>query len=150
MAVIGIDPGQSGGAMVLHRDDGFPPSVYAFHRKDEFEILEALLGACDVVHTVFIEKVHGYPNQKRQFQFGRHVGFLIGVFRAKNIKVIEVSPQVWMAKLGLAGLSDEKKERKQLLRQAAEKLFPGVKVTLTNADALLIAEYGRRYQYEEI
>lgn len=73
------------------------------------------------------------------FTFGQQVGRLHMAFTAAGIPYDIATPQRWQAALGCLTKGD-----KHVSKRRAEQLFPGVKVTLKNADALLIAEYCRR------
>ncbi len=55
-------------------------------------------------------------------------------------------PKRWQSAIGMSGRIKGEKERgwKNRLKTRAQQLFPKVKVTLADADALLIAEYCRR------
>lgn len=82
------------------------------------------------------------------FRFGEGYGFLLGVFMACGVRVELVTPQTWQKALGLGhrAKTQTKADWKRKLRAEAERLFPGVKVTMASADALLLLEYGRRRQ----
>jgi hypothetical protein len=51
----------------------------------------------------------------------------------------EVSPVKWQKVMGCLSKGD-----KNVTKAAAQRLFPDIKITHAIADALLIAEYGRR------
>lgn len=67
---------------------------------------------------------------------------------AAGLRVEYVSPQKWQRALGLLskgrGLGQGDTAKKNRNKAKAQELFPGVKVTHAIADALLLAEYGRR------
>jgi hypothetical protein len=73
------------------------------------------------------------------FTFGQQVGRLHMAFTAAGIPYDIATPQRWQGALGCLTKGD-----KHVSKRRAEQLFPSVKVTLKNADALLIAEYCRR------
>ncbi|WP_281724451.1 hypothetical protein [Hoylesella shahii] len=56
-----------------------------------------------------------------------------------------VHPMKWQSRLNLrkVGRYEEKSERKKRYKEVAQDLYKGVKVTLWNADALLIMHFGR-------
>jgi hypothetical protein len=68
-------------------------------------------------------------------------GYLKGVLMAKGWRVILVKPQKWQKALGLGAPNGGKTVWKNKLKGEAQRLFPGAKVTLANADALLILRY---------
>lgn len=148
MIYIGIDPGTGGGIAVT---DGKKTSAVKMPdtEKDVFESLKGLLSEDPFV---IIEKVGAMPGQgvTSMFSFGQSYGFLRGLLVALEIPFEEVSPQKWQKELGLlqrrrkddAKLS--KTDKKNLNKQKAQQLWPHLRVTHATADALLIAEYGRR------
>lgn len=64
---------------------------------------------------------------------------LLGILSALGLRVEDVRPQAWQKAMGIPA-----KAGKPGLKRRAEQLFPDVKVTNWNADALLLAELGRR------
>jgi len=98
--------------------------------------------------TAYIEKVHAMPHDGRSslFKFGVNYGVWLGILNAQQIQTIEVSPQKWMrwweTKLGIK-LPKEKKDRKNKLKEIASNYINvEQKVTLWNADSILITMYG--------
>ena len=73
------------------------------------------------------------------FTFGRGLGRLEALLTAHRIPYEEIAPGKWQRSLGCLTKGD-----KNVTKARAQQLFPGVKVTHYVADALLIAEYGRR------
>jgi hypothetical protein len=69
----------------------------------------------------------------------RNVGFLQGVAMAEGFELHLLQPQKWMAKLSLKKRpQEEQRHWKNRLKEEAQRRFPSLKVTLANADALLI------------
>lgn len=93
--------------------------------------------------TFFIEDIH-FAGNTGAFKFGKGYGIWLGILGTMRIKLNFVRPQVWKKEFGLL------KKEKDAARLKAIKLFPQIKDQLTRkkdvdrADALLIAEYGRR------
>jgi hypothetical protein len=58
---------------------------------------------------------------------------------AAGIPFERISPQAWQKSLGCMTGGD-----KNISKRRAQELFPTMNVTHATADALLIAEYGRR------
>ena len=153
MHIIGIDPGQSGGIarMVEYSGAGFVVKTWPMPQteKDIADLLadlvtELLWGASD---AVYLERVHTMPGQgiASSGKFMMHYGFLRGVLVALGIPFEEVSPLKWQRALGCLSGGD-----KNVTKQKAQQLFPHLTITHKTADALLIAEYGRRlYAREE-
>ena len=73
------------------------------------------------------------------FTFGRGLGQLEGIITALGLPLERIAPQVWQKALGCLSKGD-----KNVTKRKAQELFPSLKITHATADALLIAEYGRR------
>ena len=100
-------------------------------------------------YHAFLEKVHAMPGQgvTSMFTFGRNLGFLRGLLVGYGLPFEDVPPQTWQKGVGVGGSYPTKAHRKRAHKQLAEQLFPRTKITLADADALLIAEYGHRLMY---
>ena len=147
-AIIGIDPGSSGGIAVLD-DRGMRsynmPDTYG----DIYDFLRSVHSQYNGDVKAFLEDVgHGLPGQssKATATFARHNGHLEMALYALGIPTVKVTPQKWMKfysnQLGKSK-DVEKREWKNKLKGLAQQLFPSEKVTLKNADAILIANYGK-------
>lgn len=152
--VIGIDPGTNGGIAVLDLKGGviscesMPDTPY-----DILESLRAIRDNAEVENmsvVCYLEKVgFGMPGQssKATATFARHNGHLEMALLALGIKTNEVTPPKWIRSYQLGRSSDySKSEWKNRLKSMAQQLFPHEKVTLSIADSLLIAEYGRKQE----
>lgn len=143
--IIGIDPGSAGGVAVL-KDS----KVETYNMPETFpDIYNLLLELKDGDNTLAIlEDVgHGMPGQssKATAVFARHNGHLEMALYALGIRTVKVTPQKWQKHYSnsLGKSKDcEKREWKNKLKGLAQQMFPSVKVTLKNADAILIACYG--------
>ena len=145
MLIIGIDPGASGGAAWYR--NGVHHAM-PFKNLTEAEMLELFEGIGR--HSfAYLENVHSMPGQgvASTFKFGMHFGGLRMALIAASISFETVSPQKWQKALGCMSGGDKK-----ITRAKAQELFPTVHIvgsgdkmpTHAIADALLIAEYGRR------
>lgn len=146
---IGIDPGNSGGVAILgtateiyNMPDTFP---------DIYNLFKNILGrySGEEVLAVLEDVGHGMPGQssKATAVFARHNGHLEMALYALGIRTVKVTPQKWQKSYSNSlGKSSqyEKKEWKNRLKGLAQQMFPSEKVTLKNADALLIANYGQK------
>lgn len=157
MMIIGIDPGQTGGIAFIR--DGVCLHLYdtpteAIKKgkgiKNEYlpahmaEILKTY-GTTTSTHC-YLEKVGAMPGQgvTSMFNFGKGYGLWIGILAALGIPYTLVTPQAWKKEI-MQGVGD-----KDAARGRAQQLFPDMthqlsrKKDIGRADALLIAEYGRR------
>ena len=92
--------------------------------------------------VAYVESVHSSPQAgpKQSFTFGQNFGEWLGIFAALRIELRLVKPQEWQRMIPhRAGKSGP--ELKRVLKAHAQRLYPEHKVTLTNADALLILDY---------
>lgn len=141
MIYFGIDPGKSG-AMAAVWGDG---EAYITHIKgDSTEAdLWAWIKGFDLDNArAVIEVVASSPQMGvvSAFTFGRSYGFLRGVLTAAEVPIVEVRPQRWQKAMSCLSKGD-----KNVTKAAAQRIWPKHKITHANADALLLAEYGRRY-----
>jgi len=100
------------------------------------------LSQCAIVSRFcLIEKVHSSPQMgvTSAFTFGRSFGFVVGLLTAHKIPFEFVTPQKWQKAMGCLTRGD-----KNVSKAAAQRLFPSVKMTHANADAVLLAEHCRR------
>ncbi len=150
MKIIGIDPGVSGGIAWID-DDRASAAKMPATPVDLVDLLRGLkVAGFDVV---YMEKVQpgglnrskgGEGRQmgaKSAFTFGNAVGVVVGVLAALGFRVELVTPQEWQRAMSCLTGGD-----KNVSKAAAQRIFPGFegKITHANADALLIAEHGRR------
>ena len=146
MIYIGIDPGKNGGIALLSNTSDFIDNfVYS-----EDAILEVLKQASKYVDKIcYLEHVHAMPKQgvSSTFNFGMNFGFIQGVLKAYCIPYELVTPQKWKKEFSCT--SD-----KNTSIEVCKRLFPSVNLKATDrckkdhdgmAEALLIAEYGRRH-----
>jgi len=93
--------------------------------------------------TAYLEEVSGYAGGRgapgsAMFTFGQVYAWIeMGLVMA-GFQIIKVRPQKWQKTLGIGTSGGNKPEWKRKLKAKAQELFPGVDVTLVNADALLI------------
>ena len=147
MEYLGIDPGLAGGIAHIGHDEQ-PHAQKMFDTMAD--IIDYVWGeqARGVWGTfgqrvAYIEKVASSPQMgvKSAFTFGKGYGSLLMALTAAGIPFTEVAPGVWQRKMGCLSHGD-----KNVTKNRAQQLFPSLKVTHAIADALLIAEYGRRME----
>ena len=152
--ILAFDPGASGGIAELYPNG----TVSAFAMMDDSDLrdhVEAFIAAArmdEVRVVVFMEIVGGFIKVDGEnvgvgpgmFKFGDGNGYIRGLIDAARIERRMVLPKVWQTGIpGVRGVK-EKAVRKRALKAPAARLFPTIKVTLKTADALCIADYGRR------
>lgn len=151
MIYIGIDPGKNGGIAIIitsNVDSNFNKVVSSEKYSDDnlLNTCRAFTGA-NVVCV--LEKVNTMPGQGvvSMFNFGQNFGFIQGVLKAYGIPYELVTPQKWKKEFSCT--SD-----KNTSIEVCKRLFPSVNLKATDrckkdhdgmAEALLIAEYGRRH-----
>lgn len=143
MIYIGIDPGKNGGIAVLGSDY---KACVVYSDTD-------LITTCKMFNGMnvicYLEHVHAMPKQgvSSTFNFGMNFGFIQGVLKAYGIPYELVTPQKWKKEFSCT--SD-----KNTSIEVCKRLFPKVNLKATvrckkdhdgMAEALLIAEYGRRH-----
>lgn len=147
IAVIGIDPGKSGGIASINDVGRIIAAKLPATTRDLYELIDSLATAGSYV---FVESVHAGPKMGScaAFKFGQGVGEIHMACIALELPVHYVAPQKWQRALGLLskarGLGEGDTAKKNHNKARAQELFPGIKITHHIADALLIAEYGRR------
>lgn len=139
MQFIGIDPGKTGGIVSIS-DDSICTIKLSNTEHDVANSLQELILSDDSVAT--IELVHAMPKQgvSSSFTFGRSYGFLIGLLTAYQVPYKFVTPQKWQKVMQCLSKGD-----KNVTKAAAQRLWPNITITHAVADALLIAEYGRKH-----
>lgn len=151
MLFIGVDPGKSGAVAFI---DEFSGEAWSFNlsctdRDIADGINDALFtqdgGAADAFAV--IEKVHSSPQMgvKSAFTFGQSFGKLEMVLNCTGIRFEYVSPAKWQSDMKCRTKGD-----KNITKAAAQRLFPSLKITHKNADALLLAEYAKRINYMKV
>ena len=135
---IGIDPGKAGGICFLMDDE-----INTFKcPATTHDMAEELILAKDIRKcTAVVERVHSFPGQgvASTFNFGYNYGVWLGILSALHIPYQLCLPRKWMKFYG--SMPKEKKDRKNHLKQLAQQMYPDHKVTLYNADAILLANY---------
>jgi hypothetical protein len=141
--IIGIDPGASGAAVCLF---GYlDPLILRFSKLTWEEVSQKIPNGNKPSYA-YVEMVSAMPKDgaHNAFTFGENTGIIKGILYTWKIPIIEVHSQKWQKEFGLGAKFPSKTARKNAQKQKAQELFPDIKVTLDIADALLIAEYGRR------
>ena len=157
MVYIGIDPGKNGGIAVIsyknaRRANHREVDVYPYSDEqlvDTIKDIAYLKNVLNVDSICILEHVHAMPKQgvSSTFNFGMNFGFIQGVLKAYGIPYELVTPQKWKKEFSCT--SD-----KNTSIDVCKRLFPKVNLKKTErckkdhdgmAEALLMAEYGRRH-----
>lgn len=142
---VGIDPGGSGGLACLNEHGGLlwvspmPPTekdllyiLFCWH--DEAAVLSGRIRA-------MLEQAQPFPGQGvvSVATYMRNFGHLEMALTAVGVPFDTVSPIKWQNVMQCRTHGD-----KNISKRRAQMLFPNARITHAIADALLIAEYGRR------
>ncbi len=145
--IIGVDPGKSGGWAIL-TPEGARVGVMPLAGKDPD--LGALAASWRGASYAVVEKVGAMPGQGvvSMFSFGRSFGSVLGVLAGLGIPCELVTPQRWKG-LVLDGSAKDKDAAIAWCRRVHPRvsLLPNERARVPHdgiADALCIAEYGRR------
>jgi len=157
MLVIGIDPGKTGALAVIKHEPKEVPVVYAVYdtplfdgNYDIFEMYRLVSNFVGLTTAHFIiEKVHSMPGQgvASMFNFGMGYGIWQGIIASTGCPLTYVAPQTWKKALmeGMKEKDDARLRVKELFPKACDLVYR--KKDTGRADAILIAEYGRRQLY---
>ena len=133
---IGIDPGANGG--IAYTDsDGIVQAI---------PMPDGMTAQCDMIRSlavhlpgakVVMERVGSYvPGNSgpSAAKFARHCGHLDAACYMAGLPVQLVAPQTWQKAVGL--MPKDKGERKRAIKEAMQRRYPHLGVTLKTADAL--------------
>lgn len=149
--ILAIDPGAKG-AYAIRWPSG-SSAVCKFESESDFlDDMRVIAEQANIDGhevTAYIEQVGGYVGKAQpgsaMFRFGRNFGFLLGVCQAFSFRVELVRPQVWQKGYPTKTKKGENgAQHKRELKDHAARLYPRERVTLANADALLILDYAVR------
>lgn len=148
--IIGVDPGKHGAIAVYYPHNQKVVVENFLGDDDAFEVVSKVHDFCSIERhgvVAYMELVGGFikgspASGSSMFNFGNNFGFWRGLFRMAKIPLHLVRPQKWQAGFSLG--KTKGMERKRALKDAASRIYPNLKCTLANADALLILDYARR------
>ena len=112
MNIFGVDPGKSGGLVVISRKiHSLPKIIYAkkmptlqINNKKIIDILSIQKDLESInIDVAIIEKVHAMPRQgvTSSFQFGRSYGAIEGLCQILTSRIDYIAPVVWKKSMGL-------------------------------------------------
>lgn len=112
MNLLGVDPGKSGGLVIIKRKINFLPEIIFARKMPTLQIYNKKI--VDILYlnkelrkfkidVVVIEKVHAMPRQgvTSSFQFGRSYGAIEGLCQMLSSRIDYVAPVVWKKAMGL-------------------------------------------------
>ena len=150
MSVIGVDPGVNGGIAVLD-DRGEVSALVSFSGMTVDQAVGAMreISARWLNSNVYLEKVAYKKGDGPQgsFTFGKVYGGLLFGFKCLGMNVINVTPMLWMS-----AMSCMTGGNKDVTWHKARDMWPEAFLGRTKgwglaiADAMLIAEFGRRQE----
>jgi hypothetical protein len=150
--IVAIDPGVSGGLAIWSPNCKVEVKKMPKDLMDLKEYFEYLKSISESV-LVFIEKVqlhHGDMGNDvpgKAFNIQKMLqGFekLKVIIEVCEIPFLQVHPMSWQSYLKLRKRGEEKQDRKNRYKAVAQNLYPEIKATLWNSDALLIMHFGRK------
>ena len=137
---IGIDPGASGAIAWIDSEGAHSSNLKNMTERDVFDLLtEIRINATEV--KAIIEAVHSMPGQgvASSFKFGMSYGGLRMALIGACIPFETITPAKWQGTMKCRTKGD-----KNVTKKRAQELFPALKITHANADALLLAELCRK------
>ena len=149
---IGIDPGKSGGIMVIN-ESGEATAYKCPEKVFDMAILFRLIMSHTAPDNIclLMERVWARPGNavRAAFTYGVNYGQWLGIAASHEVKMYTTLPNTWIKWVGCQkGLPV--KERKHWLRDKAKELYPDLKkVTLATADAILITHYAKEEHFNE-
>jgi len=145
-----IDPGYSG-AIAICKEGHWTTEYCPRDTKDIFDIISNLKNDAFIENFNLkgvIEKVWAFPTDARtsSFKFGYNYGSWKTSLSGNRVDYYEVTPQIWMRNYNLP---KEKKDRKNALKDLAIEVVPDIKVTLKNADAIMLCDWLIKEEHNE-
>jgi crossover junction endodeoxyribonuclease RuvC len=146
---IGIDPGQTGAMAMIEGVAGKVVAVVDYPGTPDgaAEVLRKWQSSFNI-KLATLEIVHSMPGQGvvSTFSFGANFGAYRGILAALMIPSIGVAPRTWAKLLGLQPTKEITNKERNLY--FAREIWPFAPLTKkkhhSRADALCLAEYGRR------
>ncbi|UDQ99403.1 hypothetical protein AAEX28_04780 [Lentisphaerota bacterium WC36G] len=144
---IAIDTGKSG-AIAVNYNDG--SAVESFNCPDTVQELSDVFKVIKAKNKgeifCILEKVASMPGQgvKSMFSFGQNYGTYQGVLSALDIPFKLIRPIEWQKKVG--GAPKDKKARKNYFKAYSQNLYPHLRATLKNGDALAMLSVVKEFE----
>lgn len=167
--IIAIDPGSAGGIAWNSPVTGMQAMGFPKGTKETIKTIRGIVlhliaaGVKTESMICYMEKVTGFYPKKEgddsfrlenqshmMFTFGKNAGMVEGAMLALGVHVILVMPSIWQSKVMFwnSASGNTRQSKKAALKDKAQRMFPGIKVTLNTADALLIHQAGTLFERE--
>jgi hypothetical protein len=155
--IIAIDPGSSGGIAWTQPEAGIQAIKMPEDQGAKIGEIVRGMGGCV---TAYVERVAGFFPQSKtpvdgkksfrlegqshlMFNFGKNYGIVLGALSAIGCKVEIIESKAWQKPLFMTKKGKSREAWKRELRDRAQRIYPGLKVTLNTADALLMLHYAQ-------
>ena len=148
---MGVDPGKAGAIVLLEESGDVLFGVDLPQEDDALSLLwDEIFSSAARVYVV-VEKVWSNPvwGKRHCFEFGRQKGRIEQAITSAGFTYYRIQPTTWQRYFEMAktpaernGGSKGQREWKKRLQRKAIQIFDG-RVTLSRADAYLLAEYCR-------
>ena len=158
---IGIDPGKSGGITRIYK--GYIESFKCPDTVEEMQILFkymlqfSSISISNEKTKLVMERVWARPNNatRSAFSYGVNYGQWLGIIASYGIKINTVLPTKWIRYYN-CDKKLEYNERKKWLKQKAQVILTNYRshswkgvATLSLADSILIAHYGKKEYFKK-
>ena len=131
---MGVDPGKSGSLAFVHGDTAWTIPNDSTHR----DLADAIADAQSIapIRFALLERVSASPQMGTvsAFSFGQSYGSLEMLLTCAGVPFERITPVTWQNAMKCRTGGD-----KNISKARAQELFPTVRVTHKNADALLLA-----------
>lgn len=142
--LIGIDPGANGAIVMSDETGEWSHDLTTI--ADLVDLLKPHEGEAWEVYLEDLVKFAGRNMPSSSMAtYASSWGAIQGVIQALRFRLHLVRPQAWQKELSLGtSKGGSKTEWKNKLKAEAQRLYPNLRITLKNADAVLILEYAKR------
>jgi hypothetical protein len=146
--IYGIDPGK-GGAIAKFKQGEKIEVVKMPEFNDLCDYFDYQLTICKNPMIV-IEKVQVRPGDEvggKQYAIEkmlRQYTELLTVIKTRKIQYVECHPMTWQSYLKIKMGGEDRQTRKRRYCDIAKEMYPSLKVTLQNCDALLLVQFARQ------
>lgn len=153
-AVVGIDPGASGGIVTWRPNHNITAIKMPKDINELKEYLLYLKSICSPI--VFLEKLSVRPDDVTLGTDGVNMGKLYriqkmlanfeqlkAIITVAEIPFVLIAPISWQQKLRIRIKNEDKKDRKKRYKDIAQSLYPEIKQTMYSCDTTLIMHFGR-------